>query len=465
MLSASEAAILIADDERRLREGLAELFVGEGCRVIEAQDGEEVLSLLAGKQALRPEVIFLDLKMPRRDGLATLKALKADPRLSRIPVVIITALGGSEETIEAMKAGAYDYIIKPFDTDEVVQTARRAIEVSRLWREVERLRSCAAEAGPPEPSGIIGRHPTMREIFKLIGKTAPTDATVLIVGESGTGKELIAQAIHRHSPRFAAPMITVNCGAIPETLTESELFGYERGAFSGAVSSKPGRLESADGGTLFLDEIGDLPLGVQVKLLRALQERRFERLGGRQSISADFRLIAATNQDLERLAAEGRFREDLFYRLNVVRIDVPPLRARRSDIAELAEHFLNATRGAHPNAPAGFSEAAMRALLTYDYPGNVRELRNIVERAVALARGPLIAPEDLLPRTTDSTCDAGVGLRGLLEMPLEGAVAALERAMIARALERSGGNKAEAARVLGIHRQLLYAKLKELGIE
>jgi two-component system response regulator AtoC len=419
---------------------------------------------LVAQQSLRPEVIFLDLKMPRRDGIASLRALKGDPRLSQIPVVIITALGGSEETIEAMKAGAYDYITKPFDTDEVVRTARRAIEVNRLWREVERLRAGTATTGAPEPSGIIGRHPAMREIFKLIGKTAPTDATVLIVGESGTGKELIAQAIHRHSRRFAAPMVTVNCGAIPETLTESELFGYERGAFTGAVSSKPGRLENADGGTLFLDEIGDLPLGVQVRLLRALQERRFERLGGKESIGADFRLIAATNQDLERLAAEGRFREDSFYRLNVVRIDVPPLRARRSDIAELTEHFLSAARAARPNAPSGFSEEAMRALITYDYPGNVRELRNIVERAVALARGPLIAPEDLLP-LTDSAFGARAGLEGLLEKPLEEALAALQRVMIAHALERSGGNKAEAARILGIHRQLLYAKLKELGIE
>jgi two-component system response regulator AtoC len=462
VLSPTEATILIADDERNLRESLAELFAAEGCRVVQAQDGEEVMSVLA-QQAVRPEAIFLDLKMPRRDGIATLRALKAEARFSQIPVVIITALGGSEETIEAMKAGAYDYITKPFDAEEVVQTARRALEVSRLWREVERLRESASAVDTSGSSGIVGRHPAMREIFKLIGKIAPTDATVLIVGESGTGKELIAQAIHRHSRRFAGPMVAVNCAAVPEALTESELFGYERGAFTGALSSKPGRLENANGGTLFLDEIGDLPLGVQVKLLRALQERSFERLGGKELVKADFRLVAATNQDLERLAAAGRFREDLLYRLNVVRIDVPPLRARRSDIAELAEHFLSAARATRSDAPSGFSEAAMRALITYDYPGNVRELRNIVERAVALARGPLIAPEDLPPLAGGG--EARVGLEGLVEMPLDKAISALERMMIVRALERSGGNKAEAARILGIHRQLLYAKLKELGIE
>jgi two-component system response regulator AtoC len=463
MLSQAEATVLVADDERNLREGLAELFAAEGWRVLQAGNGEEVTALLADQEAL-PEVIFLDLKMPRRDGIATLRALKGEPRLSRIPVVIITALGGSEETIEAMKAGAYDYITKPFEADEVIQTARRAIEVSRLWHEVERLRDSAGAVGEAASSGIVGRHPAMREIFKLIGKVAPSQAPVLIVGESGTGKELIAQAIHRHSTRFGGPMVTVNCGAIPEALTESELFGYERGAFTGAVSSKPGRLENADGGTLFLDEIGDLPPGVQVKLLRALQERRFERLGGKGPISADFRLIAATNQDLARLAAEGRFREDLFYRLNVVRIDVPPLRVRRSDIAELAEYFLSAARMVRADAPSGFSEEAMRALIVYDYPGNVRELRNIVERAVALAQGPLIAVADLPPLAASGR-EARAGLETLLEMPLEEAVSALERAMIERALQRSAGNKAEAARILGIHRQLLYAKLKELGIE
>lgn len=312
--------------------------------------------------------------------------------------------------------------------------------------------------------GLIGQHSAMREVFKLIGKVALTEASVLIVGESGTGKELVAQAIHRHSPRAAEPIVAVNCAALPANLIESELFGYERGAFTGAATSKPGRMEQADRGTLFLDEIGDLPLDAQAKLLRALQERKFERLGGKDSVASNFRLIAATNQNLEELVAGGRFREDLFYRLNVVRIEVPPLRARRSDIHAIAEFFLRNTPATKPNPPSVFTEEALRLLMTHGYPGNVRELRNIVERAVVLSRGPLVTVEDLQPLAGRDAGDES-RLTELLEMPLEQAVADLERRMVVRALERSQGNKTEAARLLGIHRQHLYAKLKELGIE
>jgi two-component system response regulator AtoC len=411
-----------------------------------------------------PDTIFLDLKMPKLDGISTLKSLKQSPELRRIPVVIITAFGGSEQTIEGMKAGAYDYITKPFDPDEVLRTAARAIEIGRLSREVEELRARADANDPNASGGLIGQHPAMREVFKLIGKVAPTEASVLIVGESGTGKELVAQAIHRHSPRASGPMIAVNCAAIPTNLIESELFGYERGAFTGATASKPGRIEQADAGTLFLDEIGDLPSEAQGKLLRALQERRFERLGGRNTIASNFRLIAATNQTLDELVADGRFREDLFYRLNVVRIEMPALRLRRSDIPLLAEHLLLSSQTGKADAPSRFSEEALRALMTHDYPGNVRELRNIIERAVVLARGPLITVEDLpLPggiRVSDDSF-----LVELMELPLEQAVTTLERRMIGHALDRTKGNKTEAARLLGINRQLLYSKLKELGIE
>jgi two-component system response regulator AtoC len=453
--------ILVADDERHLRESLAELFTTHGHSVLQAADGAEAMKVLRDSV---PDTIFLDLKMPKLDGIATLKLLKQDPELRWIPVVIITAFGGSEQTIEGMKAGAYDYITKPFDVAEVLRTAERAIEVSRLNIEVKRLKAQADTSELDSPGAFIGNHPTMREVFKLIGKVAPTEANVLIVGESGTGKELIAQAIHRHSGRATGPLIAVNCAAIPSNLIESELFGYERGAFTGATSSNSGRIEQADGGTLFLDEIGDLPLEAQAKLLRALQERRFERLGAGRTVASNFRLLAATNQNLEDLAAHGRFREDLLYRLNVVKIEVPPLRARRTDIVAIAEHFLRGAQATRTDPPSGFSEQALRTLMTYDYPGNVRELRNMIERAVVLARGPLITVEDLLSDCASRDPD-GSYLAELMELPLEQAVASLERRMIRQALERTKGNKVQAARILGINRQLLYGKIRDLDVE
>jgi two-component system response regulator AtoC len=458
MLSGN-GTILIADDESYLRESLRELFAAQGYTILEAADGTEVMRLLRDSSA---DTILLDLKMPKLDGISTLKALKKDPELRRIPVVIVTAFGGSEQTIEGMKAGAYDYVTKPFDPDEVLRTAARAIEVNRLSAAVEELRA-RADVGEPAQE-IIGQHPSMREIFKLIGRVAPSDASVLIVGESGTGKELIAQAIHRHSRRASGPIVSVNCAAIPSNLLESELFGYERGAFTGATAGKPGRIEQADGGTLFLDEIGDLPLEAQAKLLRALQEHNFERLGGVQTIASNFRLLAATNHQLDELVSAGEFREDLLYRLNVVRIELPPLRARRADIAALAEHFLRCVAATRSDPPSGFSEEALRSLLTYDYPGNVRELRNIIEHAVVLARGPLITVEDLPSMGVKHENDDSY-FAELMELPLEQAVASLERRMIGRALHRSRQNKAEAARVLGINRQLLYSKLKYFGME
>jgi two-component system, NtrC family, response regulator AtoC len=460
MLSGN-ATILIADDESYLRESLRELFAAQGYTVLEAADGTEVMRLLRDSSA---DTILLDLKMPKLDGISTLKALKKDPELRRIPVVIVTAFGGSEQTIEGMKAGAYDYVTKPFDPDEVLRTAARAIEVNRLSAAVEELRARADVGEPGTAQEIIGQHPSMREIFKLIGRVAPSDASVLIVGESGTGKELIAQAIHRHSRRASGPIVSVNCAAIPSNLLESELFGYERGAFTGATAGKPGRIEQADSGTLFLDEIGDLPLEAQAKLLRALQEHNFERLGGVQTIASNFRLLAATNHQLDELVSAGEFREDLLYRLNVVRIELPPLRARRADIAALAEHFLRCVPATRSDPPSGFSEEALRSLLTYDYPGNVRELRNIIEHAVVLARGPLITVEDLPSMGVKHDNDDSY-FAELMELPLEQAVASLERRMIGRALHRSRQNKAEAARVLGINRQLLYSKLKYFGME
>ncbi|HXJ77912.1 MAG TPA: sigma-54 dependent transcriptional regulator [Candidatus Methylomirabilis sp.] len=318
-----------------------------------------------------------------------------------------------------------------------------------------------------EPAGLIGRHPSMRELFKLIGKVAASDVTVLITGESGTGKELVAAAIHRHSRRATRPLVAVNCAAIPEALLESELFGHERGAFTGAVQAQSGRLELANGGTLFLDEIGDLPLALQAKLLRAVQERTFDRVGGQRPVQSDFRLIAATNCDLDQAVAEGRFREDLVYRLDVLRIEVPPLRSRRSDVPELAEHFLRRHAAEGTNAPSGFTDEAMRALLLHEYPGNVRELENLVQRAAVLARGPLVTVEDLPGLAGDDTSEGAseARLSDLLEMPLEQAARELERMLIRRALIRAGGNKSEAARLLQMRRQQLYARMSELGLE
>lgn len=460
----AQPTVMVVDDERHLRESLVELFTTGGYRVIEASDGMEALQRLQPSGVL-PDVILMDLKMPRASGMEALRTLVTREDTKNIPIIIITAFGGSEQTIQAMKAGAYDYITKPFDADELLKMVQRAVGMRNLSNGIGmpsfNQRQQEAPAGE-----FIGHHPRMRELFKLIGKVSPTDATVLLTGESGTGKELVAQAIHRHSGRDAGPLISVNCAAIPEGLLESELFGHERGAFTGAVLQKAGRFELAEGGTLFLDEIGELPMSLQGKLLRVLQDKTFDRLGGQVSRRVDFRLIAATNQNLRQLVADGRFREDLFYRLHVFAIEIPPLRARRSDIPLLSEWFLERYRPTANRKPVGFSEEALHTLLLHDYPGNVRELEHLIQRAVVVAQGPLITLEDL-PGLTPGNGEAGAApqLRELLELPLEEATRSLERMLIKRALTQSHWNKAEAARLLGIHRTALYSKLKQLGME
>ncbi|MCW5800144.1 MAG: sigma-54-dependent Fis family transcriptional regulator [Nitrospira sp.] len=455
------ATVLVVDDARHLRQSLAQLFSTNGYRVLEAADGNEALAVLASQQ---PDVILLDLNMPLRDGLSTLAAIKADPSTHAIPVVILTSFGGSDQTITAMKTGAYDYITKPFDMDQLLHMVTRAAEVYRLSRELDRLRA-SQPAREPDHNGLIGHHATMREIFKMIGKVASSTATVLITGESGTGKELIARAIHQHSARASFPLITVNCAAIPEGLLESELFGHEKGAFTGALQLKPGRFEEAAGGTVFLDEIGELPVGLQGKLLRVLQEHTFERLGGTHALHVDFRIVAATNRNLRQLVEEGRFREDLFYRLDVVQIEAPPLRARRSDIPELADHFLHQYQATGGKEGMSFDDDALRLLMLYPYPGNVRELEHVIQRAVLLSPGPLITREHLPELTGETDSESrDSDLQKLLTLPLEEATRALERILITRALTRGAGNKSEAARILGIHRQTLYAKLDELGL-
>jgi DNA-binding NtrC family response regulator len=453
--------VLVVDDEPAVREGLVGLLGAEGCSARGAADGEEALEILA-TSGEAVEVVLLDLKMPRRDGISTLEALAAEPKLRALPVVVLTSIAGSEATMRAMKAGAFDYLVKPFDAEEVLRT----VEVCRLRRAA---RPVSGEAGPVDSKvalerELVGRHPAIREVFKIVGRVAATEATVLITGESGTGKELVARALHRHSARAQGPFVGVNCAAIPETLLETELFGHERGAFTGATEARAGRLEQAEGGTLFLDEIGELPARLQPKLLRALQERAFERVGGTKTQRVNVRVLAATGRDLSHLIADGGFREDLFYRLNVVRIDVPPLRARRTDIPELARFFLDRYRGSRADAPRGFSDEAMDALMRYPFPGNVRELENLVQRAALLGRSPQIGLEDL-PELRTPAASRPSELSALLDLPLPVALERLERMLVEGALLQAGGNKSEAARRLGIHRQQLYAKLRELGLE
>ncbi len=456
--------VLIVDDECHLRESLVELLTSSGYRVIEAGDGQEALDRLQHTSPL-PDTILMDLKMPRSAGMETMRAFANRLETKPIPVVIMTAFGGSEQTIQAMKAGAYDYITKPFNADELLKMVGRAVESRRLSAT---LPSSSIEHAAPtgQSDDLIGQHPSMRDLFKMIGKVSPTDATVLLAGESGTGKEVVARAVHRHSRRAAGPLISINCAAIPEGLLESELFGHERGAFTGAVCTKQGRFELAGGGTLFLDEIGELPINLQGKLLRVLQDKTFDRLGGQTPRHADFRVIAATNQNLRRSVADGRFREDLYYRLNVVAIDVPALRTRRTDIPILAEYFLARHRPVDADKPLGFSKEAMDALLQHEYPGNVRELEHLIQRAVVLAQEALVTLYDLPSLTPDAGPTAkNQPLQGLLDLPLEEATRAIERMMIQRALTQTLGNKAEAARILGIHRTALYVKLKQLGME
>jgi two-component system response regulator AtoC len=419
---------------------------------------------------LEPDVMFLDVRMPRMDGLEVLRVIQQE-KLTSAPVIVISAFGDSSKMIEAMRLGAYDYITKPLDLDEIVSTLHRAAEQRRLSLAAEERRPAidtADEQTPAEPRRfeMLGTSRVVRDIFKQIGRIAATDATVLISGESGTGKELAARAIHNHSARSDKPFIAVNCGALPENLIEAELFGHERGAFTGAERQKQGRFELAHAGTLFLDEVGELTSGAQVKLLRALQERRFERVGGTETISVDVRVIAASNQDLKQAIAEKRFREDLYYRLGVIEIRLPPLRARLGDVPQLAEYFLERTAKRHGLPLKTLSDEAIRSLLGYNFPGNVRELENMIERAVITAGAAVevLSPAHLFGEAAQAICHDTFVNQSFLNLPFKEAVAALERALIRGALEASDGNRAEAARHLGINRRLLYSKLEEHGI-
>ena len=479
--------VLVADDELNMRRVLEAMLRREGYDVITAANGIEAL----GGMTAGVHTVITDLKMPGLDGMALLKRLSVE--YPDVPVVMITAHGSVENAVEAVKLGAFDYLEKPFEQEQIRQVVAKAINTYALARR---------DARPEEPSArgrfrLVGQSPAIRQIYAVVEKVASTPSTALITGESGVGKELIARALHENSSRHAGPFIKINCAAIPKTLMESELFGYDKGAFTGAVGAKPGRFELAHGGTLFLDEIGEIPIEMQVKLLRVLQESEFERVGGIKTIKVDVRLVTATNRDLMQEIAAGNFREDLFYRLNVVPIHIPPLRDRREDIPLLVEHFIAKFNDRLKKQISAIVPEAVERLVSYNWPGNIRELENLMERTMLFCEGPLIRLSDLPSEVT-------VGLAGLAVAPwpspaaqaaaaaasaggpasspgmpadeagrlapssLKEAVRAeterVERELIQKALDETGGNVTQAARKLKISRKSLQTKMKELGL-
>jgi len=456
-------SVLLVEDRDSLRAMLRSTLEAEGYAVEEAADGKRAIQVLASGRYL---AVITDLKLPGADGHQVLAAAKeAD---SNLPVILMTAYGSIEDAVGAMKNGAFDFLAKPVDPDHLVLILRRAVERRTLLEENSLLKEEFAEhLGFPR---IIGESQALAEVSRQIQKAAPTDATILLQGESGTGKELFARAIHHLSPRKSAPFVAINCAAIPESLLENELFGHERGAYTGAVSAKAGRVELADRGTLFLDEIGELGPGVQAKLLRVLQERTFERVGGNRTLSVNIRIVAATNRDLRRAAAERKFREDLYFRLAVVTVVVPPLRERRGDIPALALHFLERYRREMGRERLEISEAALAAACAHAWPGNIRELENAIERATILADGERIDLRHLglsppLPRGELDDFARAVGMEGSLDEISGRACDLAETLAIRRALGAAQGNKTRAAQILSVNYKRLLARIKELGLE
>jgi DNA-binding NtrC family response regulator len=454
--------ILLVDDERNVHYSL-QRALGEGFRIISAFSGEEALRKLTNE---KPQLILLDVKLPGVDGLETLQRIKAVDR--DVPVILLTAYGTTETAITAMKHGAYDYLLKPVDIASLRSMITKALHLRALTEHVDTLALPeSAEATP-----LLGRSGAMQDLYKMIGRVAPTDTTVLISGESGTGKELVARAIHQHSLRADGPWMALNCAAIPEPLLESELFGHEKGAFTGAIERKPGSFEEASGGTLFLDEAGELPLAVQAKLLRALQEKEIRRLGGRESLPIDVRIIAATNRDLESAVARAEFREDLYYRLNVIHLHLPPLRARQEDLPLLAQHFLTRYSRELERPVGGFVPDALDALSAHTWPGNVRELENTMKQALMTCRGYLITVEDLRLWERPSARVQQAPPRdpldeGLEQMLLTHAGRAyhrVEEGLIRKALELTKHNQVRAAHLLGITRNILRHRMKQFGL-
>ncbi|MBN1193530.1 MAG: sigma-54-dependent Fis family transcriptional regulator [Coriobacteriia bacterium] len=445
--------VLIADDEKNMRWVISEALGAAGYDIAEASDGKEALSSIADQE---PDIMILDHKMPAPDGMEVLRRVRAEGH--KFPIIMMTAHGNVQTAVDAMKAGANEYLTKPFDLEELRLSIEKVLEISALAAEVERLREELDRDWDVE--GIVAADPKMLEMLETVTKVSPTDATVMIYGESGTGKELVARALHRLSPRAAKPFVSISAGALPETLLESELFGYEKGAFTGAVAAKPGRFEMANGGTLFLDEIGDIPVSVQVKLLRVLQERTFERLGGTRTVEVDVRVVSATNRDLQQLIADGTFRDDLYYRLNVVPLTIPPLRKRQADIPLLVAHFLEKF-GAGKRT---ISPAAMDALVRYQWPGNVRELENTIERVVILSHDDRIEADDLPAevRSCVGVCEAGSRCLLLPDAGLD--LEEVELDLVRQALDRSGGSVPQAAKLLGLTTKTLEARMERYGL-
>jgi two-component system response regulator AtoC len=455
--------ILVVDDEAGLRQTLTLILREEGHEVEAAADGEAALAALAREDAT---IIICDVRMPKVDGLLFLERYRQ--AAGRGLVIVMSSYGDDEAAIEAMRRGAYDYIPKPFRADQLLLVVRKAIERERLRWEVERLSEELSTLRGAD--GVVGRSAALREVITVARKVARHPSTVLVTGESGTGKELVARLVHSASPRSARAFVAVNCAAIPDALLESELFGHARGAFTGAVQERRGLFEEADGGTIFLDEIGDLPLALQVKLLRVLQEGEIRRVGDNASRSVDVRVVAATSRDLEAEVKENRFRADLYYRVNVVRLHLPPLRERGEDIAELAKHFAASHAARLGIAKPVLSPAAMRALMDYAWPGNVRELENVIERALVLAEDGAIGAEELPAAVRGVVApDAGAGSvpngTGEGDLSVKRQTESLERALIRQALDRTGGNRTRAAQLLDLsHRALLY-KIREYGLD
>ncbi len=457
MRTGMKTRILVVEDEEKLRRVVCLQLESGGYEAVGAGSAEEALKL-AGTVGL----VLTDMRLPGMDGIDLLKAIQRQN--ARIPVVVMTAFGTVELAVESMKLGAADFLPKPFSLDHLMAVVRKALEVQTLREENVRLKD---ELGRRyRVDNIIGTGPKMQEILASVTRVAPARTTVLLCGESGTGKDLIARAIHHYSPRAGQPFVKINCTAIPENLMESELFGYEKGAFTGAAAAKPGKFEQADSGTVFLDEIGDVPPAVQVKLLRILQEREFERLGSNKTRQIDVRVVAATNVDLRRALEEGNFREDLYYRLNVFPLTIPPLRERAEDIPALAEVFLRKLAAESGSPVRSISEAAREKLLGYHWPGNVRELENVIERSLLYAMGETLEAADIrLDHAPRRAAANGVesGNGGFLK---EGeSLEEHEQQLIREALKRAGGNKSQAARLLGLTRNALRYRLSQMGLE
>jgi nitrogen regulation protein NR(I) len=466
--------ILIVDDDKSIRYSLKRMME-EKYSILTAQNGEEALGRVKESS---PDLIIMDIKMPGRNGIEVLREIKSiDPKSL---VIIMTAYGTTETAIEAMKYGAFDYILKPFPIPQMKGLVEKALALRKLMKEEV---TYAPAAGPEEKEErIVGSSSKMQEIYKMIGQVAPSDVTVLIRGESGTGKELIARAIYHHSLRSNQPFLPINCAAIPDTLLESELFGHEKGAFTGASARRIGKLEQCQWGTIFLDEIGDMSLSTQAKLLRVLQEKSFERLGGMETIKVDIRPIVATNKDLEEAISNGRFREDLYYRLNVVSITIPPLRERKEDIPELVSYFLKKFNRELKKGVVGITPPAMEKITSYGWPGNVRQLENVLKRAMVLCQGEWILEDQLLfekgweKREVEEEMSKE-NVEDLLNSLFEelsktttisqdlDMISILERGLILRALQKTGGNQLKAALLLGIHRSTLRGKMEKYNIK